>query len=132
MSAILPKPLWLRLLTSKDAWVTIAPTIYAPAAFFEETQASSWAAIVIHETVHLTRQTAMGRGKWLWSYFTDRDFRLKEECLGIAAELRAMTDPSKKAMTVKWYAEALAGIDYLWAAKSEDHASIAIAWFLTH
>lgn len=42
-----------------------------------------------HETIHLKRQEATGRWRWLLRYLLSPSFRLREEAAGYAAGVRA-------------------------------------------
>jgi hypothetical protein len=119
---IRPKPWWLRCVTPGYSWVTITPDIYHP----EDVDPDGFPAIVAHENVHLTRQQAAGKWTWLWRYAASRTFRLREEALGIAAEIRATASPIHQRNLLESYSDALAGRAYWWAAGSPAEARVAI------
>lgn len=110
------KPWWLRLVTGERTWVTIYPYIYVPKGETDE-------SVLAHEIVHLERQKALGKWKWLWRYFTSREFRFREEVLGIVVQLRMS---SNFLADLQWHSERLAGPTYRHAARSVEEARLAI------
>jgi hypothetical protein len=124
---IRPKPWWLRAITASYQWVTIAPHIYHPS----DRDPLAFPAILAHEDVHLRRQQRMGVWSWLWRYLTSRSFRLAEEAMGIAAEIRA-EHPDRQRVLLETYSEALASSVYLWAASCPQEARMAILDAVDH
>ena len=122
LAMIKHKPWWLTLVTPASAWVTIHPNIYYP----EGTVVTDWPDIIAHENVHLSQQEKMGRFLWLFRYFTNRSFRLDQECEAIVAELFNMPPHMDKDWRMKSYAELLSTRYYFWAAPSRNDALIAI------
>jgi hypothetical protein len=102
-----PKPWWLRLLTKKYTWVTIAPHIYHPL----QSDPTLYPGVVVHETVHLQAQQAMGTFTWFYNYFVHASFRFDQEVRGMAAELRTYREPLRTSVLDE-YATDLAGDRY--------------------
>lgn len=115
------KPWWLRVFTDAGIWVTIYPWVNVPVGIKPESRPE----ICLHENVHLERQREMGVWKWLWRYFTDRRFRLDEECMGIAAEVMVLSI-SERVARISSYAWMLAGSSYHHAAGSVEEGRAAI------
>jgi hypothetical protein len=80
-------------------------------------------ALLAHEAVHLARQEALGRWRWLWRYWTDRGFRLQEEAIAFAAEA-PWNRPGQG--TVSAFARDLASWRYGWAAPDFKAAMVAL------
>lgn len=116
------KPWWLTIFTPASAWVTIYPNIYHPQGLIP----SEWPDIIAHESIHLSQQEKTGRFKWLFKYFTNKSFRLDQECEGIVAELFNLPPHFDKDWRMKSYAELLSGRYYFWAASSRVDALNAI------
>lgn len=111
------KPFWLSWFTAPWTWVTIYPYIYRPAHL----DPVNFQGVIAHEKVHLERQAA-GRWRWLWRWFTDRQFRLDEEVLGMAAEIRWCSSAVEQMAILNSYAFDLASSRYLHAAPSVEVA----------
>lgn len=62
-----------------------------------------------HEEVHLERQKALGKWKWLYRYLTDKEFRLNEEVLAYAQEVYTLcgADTPLVAKAIDFYAPIL-------------------------
>lgn len=117
-----PKPFWLRWFTNTGTWVTLAPTIYHPAHMLPQQHPE----LVAHEVVHIWQQESAGKWRWLWSWFTNRSFRLAVEAEGIAAEVWA-SPPALRQGLMEAYAADLAGSMYFHAASSVAEAYAAIS-----
>jgi hypothetical protein len=50
--------------------------------------AESYVAVLLHEQSHAARQAELGKWRWLRKYFTDTDFRRKEELAGWYIQLK--------------------------------------------
>lgn len=125
MSALRPKPWWLRLTTPRDFFITLHPWIYYPGP----TPPAETDPILAHERAHL-EQEASGLARYLWRYWTRRAFRLQAEAEAMAAELAAMRSQGYTSSAVKdrraQCALQLSSSTYLWAAQSPLEAEEAI------
>lgn len=121
------KPFYLQWLTTQDVWVTFYPWINVPPGL----DPASRPEICIHENVHLVHQASIGRFTWLWKYFTDRSFRLLEECSGIAAEVLALP-PDQQNDRIKRYAYQLTTSMYRKASPNPDAAEESIRAAIAH
>ena len=116
------KPWYLAIFTA-GRWVTVYPYINLPS----DTNPSDFPWIVAHESVHLKQQQAMGVGKWMWRYFTDRAFRLDQEAAGAVAEYKEQVAENRNADHVLLnYADDFASSAYFWAASSPEAAMTVI------
>ncbi len=75
--------------------------------------------VIAHESVHLQRQKAVGRTRWLLKYIFSRKFRFNEEVLAIRAQLTALS-PAYRPQVIESYADQLSSWHYLWAASRKD------------
>ncbi len=110
-----PKPSWLRAITPKGSWVTIYPNIYYPESVIDP-NATYYADIIVHETVHLRQQEEMGVEMWLLSYFADPRFRVEQECEAAAEQI--MSAPHLKNSIIYTMCSALMSSTYFYATSS--------------
>ena len=110
-----PKPCWL-FFTGRDTWVTIAPTIYYPRSVSDP---KHYPEVIVHESVHLQRQEAVGLTRWLLKYIFSRRFRFDEEILAIRAQLHVLP-VAYRLEAIQSFAKQLSGFQYFWAASEKD------------
>ena len=115
------KPWWLRWTTTTDVWVTIYPYIYVPVGL----DPASRPEVCVHENVHLGRQGVLGKWTWLWMYLTSKSFRLREEVLGIVAEILYLPSQLREDV-IQRYAYQLASSMYRGASPDVATADAAI------
>jgi hypothetical protein len=116
-----PMPWWLRAVSATGTWITIYPNIYHPVGI----DPYQFPEVIAHESVHLGRQESTGVAWWLVKYFLSRKFRLDEEVLGFAAELKCHPENDRERFLV-CYADMLSGSTYFWAAHSQADAEAAL------
>ena len=85
MTIVVPAP------TSRLAFA-IAPFIFLPVGHYYHyargTMSLEEQSVLVHEQVHIDRERAQGIIDYGWQYYYDAEFRLNEELLAIAEQMK--------------------------------------------